>query len=293
MATIKAGFQKIQIVLLVLVPFAGAVYAGYHAWGWGVEPISIALLVSLYFITGQSITIGFHRLFTHRSFQTHWWIEVLFGICGSMAIEGPPDTWVARHWQHHAHADEPADPHSPHHHKLKLPFLTWFQPVIDFLWAHFLFFLFEEDPDTTRFAKHIRQKPHLMWVSRQFPVWVIVSLALPAVIGGLVSMSWYGAWLGFLWGGLVRIFFVHHATWSVNSICHMFGYRNYETEDESRNNLIVGWFSGGEGFHNNHHKEPPSARHGLKWYELDYSYGIIKAMELVGLAWKVNVPKRI
>ncbi|MEX1027646.1 MAG: acyl-CoA desaturase [Candidatus Paceibacterota bacterium] len=291
--------EQLQILLLVTLPFAGFVYSMYLLWNQGVNWIYVGILLVFFFITARGITIGFHRLFTHGSFETTRFIEAVLAICGSMAIEGSLESWVTRHRTHHTYADKPRDPHSPLHfeHTGKLSGLPrsiamWFAPTLGFLWAHFLFFFFEKKLDVSAYRERLREdgKQHLVIISKLFPVWVALSMVLPAALGGLLTLSWHGVWLGFVWGCLVRVFLVHHMTWSVNSVCHMFGYRRYDTPDASRNNALLGPISGGEAYHNNHHRHPKSARHGLKWWEFDDSYWTIKLLELLGLARKVNTP---
>jgi stearoyl-CoA desaturase (delta-9 desaturase) len=199
-----------------------------------------------------------------------------------MAIEGPLDWWVATHRRHHRHSDEQLDPHSPHAGRKKG--ITG--ALAAFLHAHVGWSFRGEctGTDTRRYAPDILGNARLMTISRLFPVWVVAGLLLPAVIGWLVDPTWRGALLGLLWGGLVRVFMVHHVTWSVNSICHLYGTKDHDTGDESRNNALFGVLALGEGWHNNHHAFPASARHGLAWWQLDLSWLLIRLLALFGAA---------
>jgi stearoyl-CoA desaturase (delta-9 desaturase) len=271
----------------VSVPFVGILLAVYATWGWGFSWIDLCILVVMCGATGVGITIGFHRLFTHRSFETVRPIKIILAILGSMAVEGPMLRWVATHRRHHQHSDQLQDPHSPHRLGGGL-----FNVLAGWWHAHVGWIFKPSAPGLDRYVRDLCADPALRYVNRLFGVWVALGLVIPAVAGGLMTSSWRGALLGFLWGGLVRVFLVHHTTWSINSICHLWGTRPYETRDRSRNNLLFGVLALGEGWHNNHHAFPTSARHGLRWYELDLSYLIICVLKWMGLAWRVRVPVR-
>jgi len=271
----------------VIIPFAGFIVAIVLLWGIAFNWTYLALLGGMYCLTAVGITIGYHRYFTHKSFKTSRPVAALLGIFGSMAVEGPVLQWVAVHRQHHHHSDETDDPHSPHTHgggALNL--------LLGFWHAH-VGWMFRPDPrGLARYVNDLRKDPLVKWVSRLFPVWVVLGLIIPTVLGGVIVGSWTGALLGFLWGGAARVFLVHHLTWSINSVCHIWGSRPFKSHDESRNNAIFGILAFGEGWHNNHHAFPTSARHGLRWWEFDLSYIIIRAMALVGLVSNVQVPSR-
>ena len=269
----------------VIVPFAGFVAAAVLLWGIGFSWLHLSLMVAMYLLTAVGITIGYHRLFTHRSFETNRVVKAIFAILGSMAVEGPLLKWVAMHRRHHQHSDEEGDPHSPHLHGEGL----W--GVVTGLWHAHVGWIFDRDPDNIeRYVGDLTKDRALRWISNMFPLWVLVSLLVPTVLGGVISLSWSGALLGLVWGGLARIFLVHHVTWSINSVCHLWGSRDFESHDESRNNFIFGVLALGEGWHNNHHAFPTSARHGLRWWQIDISYLVIRAMQAVGLATKVRKP---
>lgn len=270
----------------VLAPVAGLIVGLWLLWGVHFNWLYLGLLVGMYLITGFGITIGYHRLFTHRSFVTPRWVSAVLAIMGSMAVEGPVLHWVAVHRKHHQHSDEHEDPHSPHAYGGGL----W--GMLRGMWhAHIGWSLgSRKHNDLSSYVYDLKKDPLLVWTSRLFPVWVALGLLIPAVLGGLLTMSWMGVLLGFIWGGLVRVLLVHHATWSINSVCHLWGSTPYKSNDESKNNAIFGILALGEGWHNNHHAFPRSARHGLAWWQFDISYIIIRAMSWVGLARRINVP---
>lgn len=270
---------------LVLIPFAGLVAAIFLLWGVAMSWPHLAVFGCMYVLTALGVTVGYHRYFTHRSFKTFKPIEVLLAFLGSMAVEGSLLDWVADHRRHHQHSDGEGDPHSPRMHGSGV----W--GTLRGLWHAHMGWLFGEPPTgRDRYTADLHKCRSIRWMSRLFPLWVLVGLAVPALLGGLLTMSWSGVLLGFIWGGLVRVFLVHHVTWSVNSICHLWGTRPFKNRDESRNNVIFGVLAMGEGWHNNHHAFPTSARHGLRWWEVDASYMVIWAMSKVGLAWDVRIP---
>jgi|LakMenEpi03Aug12_release.lakeMendotaPanAssembly.Ray.scaffolds.fasta_scaffold268036_2 stearoyl-CoA desaturase (delta-9 desaturase) len=270
----------------VVGPFIGTIAAAWLCWGGLFGWSHLAVMLIMYALTGLGITVGFHRLFTHRSFQTTGPIRALFGILGCMAVEGPLLRWVADHRHHHKESDQEGDPHSPHLHGQgwKGLFKGIFHSHVGWLFTHHELPLQQYVPDLLK-SRSIRT------ISALFPVWVLVSFLIPAGLGWLFVGNWTGALLGFIWGGLVRVFLVHHVTWSINSICHLWGSKPYETGDESRNNFIFGVLAMGEGWHNNHHAFPTSARHGFHWWQIDFSYWVIRSLEMLGLAWDVKVPQ--
>jgi stearoyl-CoA desaturase (delta-9 desaturase) len=255
----------------VILPFLGFIAAAVWLWGWGFDAVQLSVFLVMYFATGLGITIGFHRLFTHRAFETHRGVKAVLGVLGSMAVEGPLFRWVAIHRRHHQHADHDDDPHSPHLHG------EGFKGMVKGLWHAHVGWVMEPDaPGLARYVGDLRRDPMLRRVSALFPLWVLIGLLLPTVAGGLLTMT--------------CIFLVHHVTWSINSVCHLWGSRPFHGDDESRNNVVFGVLALGEGWHNNHHAFPTSARHGLRWWELDLSYWVIRAMSATGLVWKVRTP---
>jgi len=286
--TLKAS-RTVQIVTLIAitVPFLGVVAAPFAVWGWGFGWSDLGLLVGMYIVTAFGITVGFHRLFTHRSFETPNWIKFLLGVSGSMALQGSIIQWVGMHRRHHQHSDLKGDPHSPVHHGSGV-----LGTIKGFFHAHMGWF-FDADPaDLNRYVKDLKASRSTRICSNLFPLWVALSFIIPAVIGGLVTMSWVGALTGFIWGGLVRMFLVHHVTWSVNSACHLWGFRPFRTNDQSRNNPVFGILAMGEGWHNTHHAFPQSVRHGLRWWEFDSSYVFVKTLSWMGLAWNLKLPSQ-
>ncbi|HZY89905.1 MAG TPA: acyl-CoA desaturase [Gemmataceae bacterium] len=273
--------------LAVTLPFLGLAAAIFFLWDFGFSWVELGLLLGMYAVTALGITVGFHRLFTHRSFQTYPAVQFVFGVLGSMAVQGPLLKWVALHRRHHAHSDRPGDPHSPHLHG------SGVLGLLRGLWhAHLGWVFLADPPDLDRYVKDLRRSAMLRAVSALFLVWVALGLLIPALLGGLLAGTWTGAWYGLAWGGLARVFLVHHVTWSVNSVCHLWGRRPYRSDDQSRNNFLFGVLALGEGWHNSHHAFPSSARHGLRWWEFDVSYYVVRTLALVGLAWGVKVPTR-
>jgi stearoyl-CoA desaturase (delta-9 desaturase) len=278
-------WTRIVNLVAVVAPFAGLVTAAALLWGWGFSWLQLGLLFGMYLLTGLGITVGYHRLFTHRSFETTPIVRFVLAILGSMAAQGSLLRWVALHRRHHQHSDEPGDPHSPHHGGQGV------LGVLRGLWHAHLGWLFRTDPHgLDHYVLDLQEDAPARIASVLFPVWVLIGLLLPTALGGILSGSWVGAVLGLLWAGLARICLVQHVTWSVNSVCHLWGGRPYKVRDQSRNNFLFGVLALGEGWHNNHHAFPTSARHGLRWWQLDPSYWVIRGLALVGLAWKVRLP---
>ena len=278
---------RVATLAAIVVPFLGLVAAGVLLGTWGFHWVDLGLLVGMYALTGLGITVGFHRLFTHRSFETNSVVKFVLAVLGSMAVQAPLLHWVAQHRRHHQHSDTPGDPHSPHHHGAGP--LGWLRGF----WHAHIGWAF--DPDAAglpRYVTDLRRSALLRVASALFPVWVALGLLIPAALGGLLAGTWAGALCGLLWGGLVRLFLVHHVTWSVNSACHLWGRRPFPTADQSRNNALFGVLALGEGWHNNHHAFPTSARHGLRWWEFDLSYWAIRALALLRLAWDVKLPAK-
>jgi len=272
-------------VVAVGSPFVGFIAAVIYLWGRGIDRVQFTVFCAMVFSTSLGVTIGFHRLFTHKSFETIWPIKLMFGILGSMALEGPVIKWSVTHRHHHQHSDLEADPHSPNHHG------GGAMGVLKGLWhAHIGWLFAPEIPNLAKYAPDLAEDPVTSFVSRHFTLWVLAGLFIPAAICGLTAWSWSGALLGLLWGGFARLFIVHHMTWSINSVCHIWGTRPFRSHDHSRNNFIFGVISWGEGWHNNHHAFPTSARHGLQWWQIDISWWVIALMSKLGLVWKVRLP---
>jgi stearoyl-CoA desaturase (delta-9 desaturase) len=265
----------------VVLPFVGTLAAILMLWNRAVDVTDLIILVVMYLLTAVGITVGFHRLLTHRAFASYPWVERTFAVLGSLSVQGSVMDWVADHRKHHAHTDREGDPHSPHvGHGSGLPGL----------WHAHVGWLLETQgqADWQKYAAELYEDPAMRTIGRSFPQLALLSLLIPTVAGwALHDFTAAGALRGLVWGGLVRIFFVHHVTWSVNSVCHFFGSRRFDLEDHSTN---VGWLavlSLGESWHHNHHAFPRSAYHGLRWWEIDVSGLIIAGMQRVGLAWNV------
>jgi stearoyl-CoA desaturase (delta-9 desaturase) len=276
--------EKIANLGAVVLPFVAALAAIVLLWNRVVSPRDLEIAAVMYLLTAIGITVGFHRLLTHRSFQTSKPTEYTFAVLGSMAVQGPAISWVADHRKHHAHTDEEGDPHSPH-----VGHDGGVRGVLAGLWhAHSGWLMSTQGrADWKRYAADLYEDRGMRTISRQFVPLVLASLAIPALAGYIVSGTLAGAATGLLWGGLVRIFFVHHVTWSVNSVCHYFGTRRFDTDDHSTNVFWLALPSLGESWHHNHHAFPRSAVHGLRRWEIDPSALIIGAMEKLGLAWNV------
>jgi stearoyl-CoA desaturase (Delta-9 desaturase) len=271
-------------VVVVVVPLVAVLLAGWLAWGGSLHWQDLLVLAITYPLTGVGITVGYHRLFTHRSFQTTRVVRAVFAVLGSMAVEGPLLEWVSTHRKHHQFSDQPGDPHSPHAERepgwrgawrgLAHAHIGWMFRGID-----------QANPD--RYSKDLLADRDLRFISRTFPVWVLAGLALPFGLGLALTGSLLGGLTGLLWGGAVRIFLLHHATFSINSLCHFFGRRSFTTGDQSRN---LGWLAPitfGEAWHNNHHAFPTSARHGIGRHQPDPGAWVITALERCRLATKV------
>ncbi len=276
--------EKIANLGAVTLPFVATIAAIALLWNRLAGPADLAIAAAMYLFTAVGITVGFHRLLTHRSFQTPQPIEYLFAILGSMAVQGPVIAWVADHRKHHAHTDEEGDPHSPH-----VGHGDGVRGVLAGLWhAHTGWLMSTQGrADWRRYARDLYEDEGMRRINRWFVPLLILGLVVPAIAGYLVSGTFAGAATGLLWGGLVRIFFVHHVTWSVNSVCHFLGRRRFETDDRSTNVFWLALPSLGESWHHNHHAFPRSAVHGLRRWEIDPSALIISAMEKVGLARNV------
>ena len=272
-------------IAAVVIPFLGLFASGVLLWNSLLGPRDLALFLVMYLLTGFGITVGFHRLLTHRAFETHAWVRYLFAILGSMALEGSVIDWVADHRKHHTFPDEDGDPHSPHVHEG-----SGLKGMLHGLYHAHVGWLFSThgQASSRRYARDLAEDPRMRRINRAFPWLALASLALPALLGFVISGgSWLAALTAYIWAGLARVFLVHHVTWSINSICHFFGRRRFELEDRSTNVFWLALPSFGEAWHHNHHAFPRSAYHGMRWYELDPSGWIIAAMAKLGLAWDV------
>jgi stearoyl-CoA desaturase (Delta-9 desaturase) len=269
----------------VVLPFLGLIGAVIVLWetplvGW----TDIGVMVFMYYLSGLGVTVGFHRLLTHRSFQTHKPVEYGLAIIGSLSVQGPVMSWVADHRKHHAHTDQEGDPHSPH-----VGHGGGLKGAVKGLWYSHMGWLFDRagQAEHDRYAKDLYEDPGMQAIHRWFPGIAAVGILIPFGIGYAVDGTLGGALTAALWGGAVRIFLLHHVTWSINSVCHFFGTRRFDVQDHSTNVFWLAILSFGESWHHNHHAFPRSAMHGLRWWEVDTSALIIRAMRRLKLAWNV------
>jgi stearoyl-CoA desaturase (Delta-9 desaturase) len=275
--------RNINIAAVVL-PFVAFIAAIPMLWNELVGPLDLILLLVIYAVSTIGITVGYHRLLTHRAFATHKWVEYLYAFLGSLAVEGPVIGWVSDHRKHHAHADEEGDPHSPHidhHGETPGPLRGLWHAHVGWLFNH------ATAVDAEKYAPDLVEDRGMRILHRLFPLWVTLGLVIPAAIGWLVGGDLMAAFTALFWAGLVRMFLVHHMTFSINSICHFFGRRRFETDDKSTNVFWLALPTFGESWHHNHHAFPRSAMHGLRWWEVDLGGLVIRAMRRLGLAWNV------
>jgi stearoyl-CoA desaturase (Delta-9 desaturase) len=270
--------------IVTLVPALGLAWAGWETWGGLLHWQDLVVFAIMYVLTGIGITVGFHRLLTHRSFRTSAALRGVFAALGSAAVEGPVIEWVSQHRVHHAHSDHEGDPHSPHvgHGS------GWSGSLRGLLHAHVgWLFGMTGVASERRYAPDLLADPVIRFVDRTFGVWVLAGLAIPFGLGIALTGSLLGGLTGLLWGGAVRMFCMHHATFSINSLCHFFGRRAFDTGDESRNLAWLALPTLGEAWHNNHHAFPTSASHGMGRWQLDPSAAVIWGLERTGMAWDV------
>jgi stearoyl-CoA desaturase (delta-9 desaturase) len=292
----QAGAREVRPVKMPLMDrVASAVVTGappilvlvgmWLGWNHGLLVWQDLLILAVFYVViGSGVTVGFHRLLTHRSFKCRRWLKLTFAILGSAAAEGPVIDWVATHRKHHQYSDLEGDPHSPHLHESH----GWRGELWGLVHAHIGWVFSDmEVADERRYAKDLIADPWMVFVDRAFVLWVVLGLAAAFGAGVLLTGTIAGGLTALLWGGAARIFFVHHATFSINSICHYFGKRDYDTGDESRNVAWLAIPTWGEAWHNNHHAFPTSFRHGLRRWQIDPSAAMIRAMEVAGLAWDV------
>jgi stearoyl-CoA desaturase (delta-9 desaturase) len=277
--------HRISNLIGAIVPFIAFLAAIALLWNKYVGWHDLAVLALMYVITGLGITVGYHRMLTHRSFQTYKPLEYMWAFLGSMAVQGPVIAWVADHRKHHAHTDAEGDPHSPH-----VGHGDGILGALQGLWYAHMGWLFDAHgrADGEKYARDLVEDRGMALMSRQFLPIVLIGLLIPAGLGYLLTGGTLkGAITGLIWGGLVRIFMLHHVTWSINSVCHFFGRRRFDIEDHSTNVFWLALPSFGESWHHNHHAFPRSAVHGLKWWEVDTSAMVIRAMKRLRLAWNV------
>ena len=275
---LRRSLYKFVVLVIVVVPLVATLLAMRLLWLRAVHPLDLALLAVMYALVAFGVTVGYHRMLTHRSFRPTPAVKAILLILGSMAVEGPALDWAATHLKHHARADREGDPHSP---------------LDGFFHAHLGWIFGGGKANPAQYCRHLLHDRLVIAVSRTFLLWVALSLAIPFGVGFLFG-GWPLAWTCLLWGGLVRMFLTHHVTWSVNSVCHTFGKRAFEDADRSRNEWVVGLLAFGEGWHNNHHAFKRPAFHGLRWWQLDVSGYLVWTLERLGLVAEVyRVPRAL
>ncbi|SDQ49149.1 acyl-CoA desaturase [Thermostaphylospora chromogena] len=270
----------------VVIPLLAVLAAVPVAWGWGLSWLDIAIAAFMYVVSGLGVTVGLHRYFTHGSFKAKRPLKIALGIAGSLSLEMSVIDWVATHRKHHKYSDKEGDPHSPWR------FGTGFKALSKgLLYAH-MGWLFEPSrTNREKYAPDLLRDPDVRAMHRFFPALALTSVLLPPLLGGLLTWSLWGAVTAFFWGSLVRIALLHHVTWSINSICHVFGEEQFESRDRSRNVWWLAIPSFGESWHNMHHSDPTCARHGVLKGQIDISAGVIRLFEKLGWAYSVRWPK--
>ena len=277
--------EQLLVGIFTVIPMLALIAAVPLAWGWGLSWLDVGLAVGFYFFTGLGITVGFHRYFTHRAFAANRGLRVGLAVAGSMALQGDVITWVADHRRHHAYADKEGDPHSP--------WLYGTSPLAlakGFFHAHMGWLFGKDRTNAARFVPDLLSDRDIARTAALFPLLTVLSLGAPALAGGLITMSWWGAATAFFWAGLVRVAVLHHITWSINSICHMIGKRPFTARGKATNVWPLAVLSMGESWHNLHHADPTCARHGVLPGQLDMSARVIWALERLGWATKVRWP---
>ncbi|MGB7051218.1 MAG: acyl-CoA desaturase [Acidimicrobiales bacterium] len=278
-------WDRLLTIVVVVVPLVALVLAAGRYWHHGIGWFDLGLGVTLYVVTGLGISLGFHRLFTHRSFRARRGLRIALAVAGSLAWEGSVVSWVSHHRRHHLYADRPGDPHSP-----------WntdpgaFQHLRGLFHAHVGWLFSAPESSPARWSRDLLADPDVVTISRLVPLWMVVSLAVPFGLGWAVTRTLAGAFLALIWAGAVRIALLHHVTWSVNSLGHMFGKRPYRTGDHSGNVSWLSIVSFGDSWHNSHHAFPALARHGCDRGQLDPSAEVLRVFEGLGWAWHVRWP---
>ena len=281
------NLERTMALLTVCIPVAGVVVALFLLWGHSVGKPELFSLLVLYCATVVGIGLGYHRLASHHSFQTRPGVEAVLICLGSMAAQGPVLFWAAIHRRHHSHSDRQGDPHSPNYRPAGA------EGYWRAAWHAHTGWLFEHQVTSWgTYAQDLLREPLVVRLSRPAYYFgsIFLGLALPALVCGVAAGSWLGALNGLVWGGLVRTFLVHHVTWSINSICHLFGTHAYRSGDYSGNVPWLALLTFGESWHNNHHAFPASAIHGLEWWQIDLSGYIVRTLRALKLAWNVKVP---
>jgi stearoyl-CoA desaturase (delta-9 desaturase) len=271
--------DKIATAVVTIIPLLALAVGVVLAWGGDLHWYDAVVFVVCYIPPGLGITIGYHRLLTHRAFVAKPAVRAVFTVLGCTAIQGPPIEWVANHRKHHVYSDEPGDPHSPHVDHGS----GWRGALHGLAHAHLGWLFRSPFANQRRYAPDLIDDPVVRWIDATFLLWVVVSFAVPFGLGYAITASLTGALTCLLWAGAVRVMLLHHVTFSINSLCHFFGRQDFETGDQSRNLAWLAPLSFGEAWHNNHHAFPRSAAHGLTWRQFDSSALVIRGLERLGL----------
>jgi stearoyl-CoA desaturase (delta-9 desaturase) len=279
--------QLVSASLLVALPLIAVILAVVIFWNHGIGWLDLGLAVGMYLFTGIGLSLGFHRLFAHRSFVPARWLKVTLAIAGTMGIEGSVTSWVSQHRRHHAYTDQPGDPHTP------TPAGPGLGHLLRGFWhAHAGWLFVHNEVNAERWGADLQEDPDVAFVTRTVVLWTVLSFLIPTLIGWVVIGTIWGALLAGLWAGVVRVALLHHVTWSTNSICHTFGKQPFGDKDRSTNFAPLALLSFGDSWHNAHHAFPRSARHGVDPGQLDMSADLIKMFERLGWATEVHWPRR-
>jgi stearoyl-CoA desaturase (Delta-9 desaturase) len=281
------SIQRKIALATVTIPFLGFIVAVITFYYSGISATEIVLLAIMHCLTYIGVTVGFHRYFSHKSFETNTAIKAILAILGSMAAQGPVYYWVAAHRRHHQYSDQSDDPHSPYIHEDEVMKFNGFP---GFWHAHAGWMISSKLTNYTLFVKDLLKDPLLVKINQLYLLWVALGLVIPAVLGGVFTLTWIGVAKGFLWGGLVRIFLVQHTYWYNGSLTHILGKSDFDSGDESRNNIWMAIPTFGEAWHNNHHTFPSSAIFGFKWWQIDLGGWLLRILEKLGLVRGIMLP---
>lgn len=277
--------QRVHALAISIVPLAGVIVAITLATQIGMSAVDVGLLIGMYVVTMLGISVGYHRLFSHRAFKATKPVRVGLAIAGSMAAQGSVVYWVSNHRRHHQYTDRPGDIHSPYYDGEKT-----LGAIRGFWHSHMGWTFNHEMTNALLFAKDLYRDQAIVFVNRHYYLWVLLGLVIPSVLGGMITGTWLGSVTGLLWGGLVRMFLCYHFTNGIDSVTHIFGRQPFKTQDHSTNNAIWALPTMGEGWHNNHHAFPTSAVFGLTKWQIDPGAWLIRGLEKVGWAWDVKLP---
>ncbi len=276
-----AKLQKSFAMGVMIIPLLGTFEAGRLLWQLQIPAWAWWLFGVMYFVHMFGVTAGLHRLAAHTGFKTSDTMKIILTVMGSMAAQGPLYYWVSQHRRHHSYSDKEGDPHTPNLHKNK-----W----VGLWYSHMPWMLSRHVSAWNHYAKDTLRDPAYFFVHRYYLFWVVLGFAIPAIIGGLITGDFLGAWIGFIFGGLARMFCANQSAWMVGSISHRYGSRQFDTDDQSKNNWIVAILAFGEGLQNNHHAFPVNYRHSIYWYEPDLTGWILAIMSKFGLVWDLRFP---